>query len=182
MKLTLAKELVAERGWNVQDLANRAGLDAEAAQCLAEGTPVEIDLPTLSRLSEVLGVLPNELVAEVEEPETSIADEMQDIPAISADNPTYTIPTKRGIPAEGTVISREPYWAQQTPEERPPAYGGKEGTATLTPGHSDPTPESADPEYSKPNIELTREIPTDRASATPEIEDDALGPRGGVVE
>jgi DNA-binding Xre family transcriptional regulator len=177
MKLTLEKELVTQHGWNVQELANRAGLDDQTAQCLAEGTPVEIDLPTLSRLSEALGVLPNELVAEVEEPETSIADEMQDIPAISADNPTYTIPNKRGIPAEGTVVSREPYFAQQTPQEQPPAFGGKEGTATLTPGHSDPTSQAADPEYSKPNIELTQEIPTDRASITPEIEDNPLGPR-----
>ena len=177
MKVTLEKELVAQHGWNVQELANRAGLDAEAARCLAEGTPVELDLPALSRLSEALGVLPNELVAEVQEPETSIADEMQDIPAISADNPTYTIPTKRGIPAEGTVISREPYFAQQTSKEQPAPFGGKEGTATLTPGHSDPTSEAADPEYSKPNIELTQEIPTDRASIIPEVEDDAVGPR-----
>jgi DNA-binding Xre family transcriptional regulator len=75
MKATLrVKELVDERGWNVRELARQADLDPETAQSMYEGRSTEMELSALSRLSEVLGVLPDEIVASVEEKQPSAQD------------------------------------------------------------------------------------------------------------
>jgi transcriptional regulator with XRE-family HTH domain len=68
------RELAEERGLDLQEMASRTGLDPETAERLYNGEPVEIDLTTLGRLSELFGVLPNELVAEVIEPQPSVID------------------------------------------------------------------------------------------------------------
>ncbi len=75
MKVSLrVKELVDARGLNAQELASQTGVDAETASRIYNGESVEMDLTTLGALAQLLGVLPNELVAEVEEPQQSVID------------------------------------------------------------------------------------------------------------
>ena len=78
MKVALRlKEAMAARGLDAQTLAGQAGLTPDVARSLFAGEPAEIDLPTLDRLARVLGVLPNELVAEVEQPQPSVLDQAE---------------------------------------------------------------------------------------------------------
>lgn len=75
MKVALRlDQLAAGHGVTAESLAAQAGITSEVAQSLLAGEPTEIELSTLSRLAEMLGVLPNELVAEVEEPQQSVVD------------------------------------------------------------------------------------------------------------
>jgi DNA-binding Xre family transcriptional regulator len=75
MKVALRLDQVAQgRELDAQTLASQAGITPEVATSLLAGEPAEIELSTLSRLSELLGVLPNELVAEVEEPQESVTE------------------------------------------------------------------------------------------------------------
>lgn len=75
MKVALRlDQLAAGNGVDAQTLATQTGVSSEVAQSLLAGEPTEIELSTLSRLAEMLGVLPNELVAEVAEPQQSVAD------------------------------------------------------------------------------------------------------------
>lgn len=90
MKVSLnVRKLVDEHGWNPETLADRTGVDLETAQGMYSGQPVEIDMETLSQVSEVLGVLPNEIVTEVEEQQPSASDEPAprdpDVPGQSPD-------------------------------------------------------------------------------------------------
>ena len=75
MKVTLAvRELVDARGWDVAEFARQAGLDEETAGQVYAGQPVELELADHGRISEALGVLPNEILAGVEEAQPSAAD------------------------------------------------------------------------------------------------------------
>src|SRR5215208_3505468 len=75
MKATLAvRELVDARGWDVAEFARQAGLDEEIAGRAYAGQPIELDLADHGRISEALGVLPNEILADVEEAQPSAAD------------------------------------------------------------------------------------------------------------
>ena len=75
MKVTLAvRELVDARGWDVAEFARQAGLDEETARQAYVGQPVELELADHGRISEALGVLPNEILAGVEEAQPSAAD------------------------------------------------------------------------------------------------------------
>ncbi len=75
MKVTLAvRELVDARGWDVAEFARQAGLDEETAGRIYAGQPVELELPDHGRISEALGVLPNEILADVDEAQPSAAD------------------------------------------------------------------------------------------------------------
>ena len=75
MKVTLAvRELVDARGWDVAEFARQAGLDEETAGQAYAGQPIELELADHGRISEALGVLPNEILAEVEEAQPSAAD------------------------------------------------------------------------------------------------------------
>ena len=75
MKVTLAvRELVDARGWDVAEFARQAGLDEETAGQVYAGQPVELELADHGRISEALGVLPNEILANVEEAQASAAD------------------------------------------------------------------------------------------------------------
>jgi transcriptional regulator with XRE-family HTH domain len=68
------KEAAGARGWDAAQLAAQAGVDPQAAQSLFDGRPVTVDLAILSRLSQVFGVLPHELIESVEEKQPSAAD------------------------------------------------------------------------------------------------------------
>ena len=68
------RELAQARGWDAQQLASQAGLDVETARRIFNGEAVELDLTQLGHLAQLLGVLPNELVTEVVEPQPSVAD------------------------------------------------------------------------------------------------------------
>jgi hypothetical protein len=75
MKATLAvRELVDARGWDVAEFARQAGLDEETAGRVYAGQPAELELADHGRISEALGVLPNEILADVEEAQPSAAD------------------------------------------------------------------------------------------------------------
>src|SRR5688500_6531957 len=66
------KELVDERGWNAQQLAQTIGTDEQTARSLYDGQPTELDLAALGHLAEALGVTPPEIVAEVQEKQPSV--------------------------------------------------------------------------------------------------------------
>jgi DNA-binding Xre family transcriptional regulator len=109
MKVALRlDEMAAAHGLDAQSLAAQAGVTPDVAQGLLAGEAVEIELSTLGRLSELLGVLPNELVAEVEEPQQSVADGAE--PPRSIDVP------KQGM----DEIKKEPtdQYDPETPAER----------------------------------------------------------------
>jgi DNA-binding Xre family transcriptional regulator len=87
MKVALrVEQLRAGHGLDAQTLATMTGLAPDIAQRLFAGEAAEIDLATLGRLAELLEVLPNELVAEVEEPQQSVVDGAE--PPRSIDVPT----------------------------------------------------------------------------------------------
>ncbi len=65
------KELVDGRGWNVEEFARQAGVDAETAQSLYSGQTTEIELGALGRLSQALGVTPPDIVSDVTEKQLS---------------------------------------------------------------------------------------------------------------
>lgn len=72
MRVTLAvKELMDARGWDVAELARQAEIDPATAESIYAGRSTEMDLATHSKVSEVLGVLPNEILVSVEEPHSS---------------------------------------------------------------------------------------------------------------
>ncbi len=109
MKVALRlNELAAARGLDAQALTSRAGLAPDMAQSLFAGEAAEIDLPTLGRLAELLGVLPNELVAEVQEPQQSVIDGAE--PPRSIDVPVQTMDEIKKGPTD-------PY-DPETPAER----------------------------------------------------------------
>lgn len=62
------RELVDARGWTVEEFARQAELDQATARQVYAGESVELDLAAHSRISEVLDVLPNEILAAVDEP------------------------------------------------------------------------------------------------------------------
>ncbi len=66
--------LVDARGWDMQELAHQVEVDAETARNLYDGRSTELDLEGVGLLSHVLGVLPNDIVASVEEKQPSAAD------------------------------------------------------------------------------------------------------------
>lgn len=75
MRVSLrVRELADARGWDVAELARQAGVDPRTAQSMYAGEPVEMDLATQGQLAQALGVLPNDLVAQVEEPQPSAMD------------------------------------------------------------------------------------------------------------
>ncbi len=68
------QQQVAERGWDIQELARQIEVEMETAEQLYRGQPAEIELGTLGRLSQALGVLPNDIVVAVPEKQPSAAD------------------------------------------------------------------------------------------------------------
>ena len=75
MKVTLAvRELVDARGWDVAEFARQAGLDEETAGQVYAGQPAELEVADHGRISQALGVLPNEILAGVEEAQPSAAE------------------------------------------------------------------------------------------------------------
>lgn len=69
MKIRLnVRELVDARGWSVEEFAERAGLDPATARGVYAGESTEMDLADHSRISQALDVLPNEILAAVDEP------------------------------------------------------------------------------------------------------------------
>ncbi len=75
MKVALQiKELVDERGWDVAELARVADIDERLAQDLYNGRPTDIDLASESRISQALGVRPDEILADVVEPQPSASE------------------------------------------------------------------------------------------------------------
>ena len=75
MKVKLDVRSLAEaQGLSVDDFASRTGLDRDVGQAIYDGQEVEIDLTALSHIATALGVLPNEIVSEVEEPQASVID------------------------------------------------------------------------------------------------------------
>ena len=79
------KALVDARGWDVPELARRAGLDPATAESLYAGRSTTIDLAAHSRVSEALDVRPDEILASVEEPHSGA-------PARTIDRPAYQHP------------------------------------------------------------------------------------------
>ena len=72
MKVTLqVREIMDQRGWGAEDLAREAGLDEATARSIYAGESTEMDLGTQGRISQALGVLPNEIAGDVEEPQAS---------------------------------------------------------------------------------------------------------------
>ena len=71
---TRVKELVDQRGWSMQEFANAVGVDQATAERIYSGQSAEMDLATLSSLSQALGVTPPEIVAQVQEAQPSIGD------------------------------------------------------------------------------------------------------------
>ena len=54
-------ELVARRGWTAHVLAERAGVDVKTARNIVKGRATRVDLDTISRIAEALGVAPGAL-------------------------------------------------------------------------------------------------------------------------
>ncbi len=100
MKVTLAvKDLVDARGWDLAGFAQQAGIDPETARHVYAGHSTELDLPAHARISQALGVLPNEILARVEEPQPSAAD--AEAPR-TIDTSAYQEPTTE-VPESGVV-------------------------------------------------------------------------------
>ncbi len=69
MKVTLdVRALVEARGWDVVELARQAELDPATAESIYAGRSTELDLATEARVSQALGVRPDEILVSVEEP------------------------------------------------------------------------------------------------------------------
>jgi len=54
-------ELVERRGWSARQLAERAGLDVKTVRAIVTGRATRVDLETIGRLADALGVAPGEL-------------------------------------------------------------------------------------------------------------------------
>lgn len=55
------EELVAQHGWTVRRLADEAGLDQKTVRNIVSGRATRVDLETIERLSQALGVRPGAL-------------------------------------------------------------------------------------------------------------------------
>lgn len=55
------EELANQRGWNVKRLAEAAGLDQKTVRNILAGRAKRVDLNTIARLSQALGVGPGSL-------------------------------------------------------------------------------------------------------------------------
>lgn len=54
-------ELAAQRGWRTADLASRAGIDVKTARNILTGRATRVDIDTIARIAEALGVTPGAL-------------------------------------------------------------------------------------------------------------------------
>jgi DNA-binding Xre family transcriptional regulator len=54
-------ELAERRGWNAQRLAEKAGLDVKTVRNILNGRATRVDLETIGRLVDALGVEPGAL-------------------------------------------------------------------------------------------------------------------------
>jgi DNA-binding Xre family transcriptional regulator len=54
-------ELAERRGWNAQRLAEKAGLDVKTVRNILNGRATRVDLETIKRLVDALGVEPGAL-------------------------------------------------------------------------------------------------------------------------
>jgi DNA-binding Xre family transcriptional regulator len=54
-------ELAERKGWNARQLAARAGVDIKTARNILTGQATRVDLETIGRLADALGVEPGEL-------------------------------------------------------------------------------------------------------------------------
>src|SRR3984893_19208916 len=54
-------ELVERRGWSARELAERAGLDVKTVRAIMTGRATRVDLETIGRLADALGVSPGDL-------------------------------------------------------------------------------------------------------------------------
>jgi DNA-binding Xre family transcriptional regulator len=54
-------ELAERRGWNARRLAERAGVDVKTARNILTGRATRVDLETIGRLADALGVQPGQL-------------------------------------------------------------------------------------------------------------------------
>lgn len=109
MKVALRlDQLTAGNGLDAETLAAQTGVTSEVAQSLLAGESTEIELSTLGRLAEMLGVLPNELVAEVDDPQQSVIDGAES-------------PRSLDVPTQGMdEIKKDPtdQYDPETPAER----------------------------------------------------------------
>jgi DNA-binding Xre family transcriptional regulator len=55
------EELTAQRGWGARQLAEEAGLDQKTVRNILAGRATRVDLNTIARLSQALGVGPGAL-------------------------------------------------------------------------------------------------------------------------
>lgn len=55
------EELAAQRGWGARQLAEEAGLDQKTVRNILAGRATRVDLNTIARLSQALGVGPGAL-------------------------------------------------------------------------------------------------------------------------
>ena len=54
-------ELVERKGWSARQLAERAGLDVKTVRAIVTGRATRVDLETIGRLADALGVAPGDL-------------------------------------------------------------------------------------------------------------------------
>lgn len=54
-------ELAKRKGWNARELASRAGVDVKTARKILTGQATRVDLETIGRLADALGVPPGAL-------------------------------------------------------------------------------------------------------------------------
>jgi hypothetical protein len=121
MKITLqVQPLVDARGWTVDEFARQAGLDPATAESVYAGRSTELDLAAHSRISAALGVLPNEILASVEEPQDSAAVVPE---PRTLDTPTYQEPT--GEVTESGVVD-DPRLALRHASDREEARAERE--------------------------------------------------------
>jgi DNA-binding Xre family transcriptional regulator len=54
-------ELTRRRGWNARELADRSGVDVKTARNILTGRATRVDLETIGRIADALGVSPGPL-------------------------------------------------------------------------------------------------------------------------
>jgi DNA-binding Xre family transcriptional regulator len=54
-------ELAERKGWNARRLAEKAGVDIKTARNILTGQATRVDLETIGRLADALGVAPGQL-------------------------------------------------------------------------------------------------------------------------
>ncbi len=64
-------ELVARKGWTPRQLAERAGVDVKTARNIVKGLATRVDLETIGRVADALGVAPGALLRRTETPRSS---------------------------------------------------------------------------------------------------------------